>query len=108
MTRIETFCWLPRAAADWIAEYDGPACARKTAIHRHNNRTIDMVPLVPADIAEARIAELEAEVKRLKDALALAVGLGQDLGMTEMEIDAIYAPAALTARPGQSADRPDR
>lgn len=62
---------------------------------------------IRADIAAARIAELEAEVERLKDALAFAVGLGQDLGMTEMEIDAVYDRAALTAQQGQSADRPD-
>jgi hypothetical protein len=26
--------WLPKATVDWLHEYDGPACAITTAIHR--------------------------------------------------------------------------
>ena len=39
--------------------------------------------------ANDRIAELEAENKRLRAALDLAIGLGCELGMTNMEVDAI-------------------
>lgn len=46
----------------------------------------------------AALTAAEAREQALRDALGLAIGLGCDLGMTDMEVDAIRDRAALAQK----------
>ena len=52
-----------------------------------------IVPLSVCAEAAAALTEAQAEIARLRGALELAIGLGRDLGMTDMEEDVIRAAA---------------